>query len=101
PVATPICLAGLYFFLRAREGKPYRFLGWTYLLVLAQMLLLRGRIYYLAPIYPMLFAAGAVWIEQRIARHSGKWMKPVILAPLVVGGIIAAPLALPLLRGVA
>ena len=97
PVGAPICLAGLFFFLRAKEGKPYRFLGWTYLLVLGQMLVLRGRIYYLAPIYPMLFAAGAVWIEQQIARHNWNWMKPAILAPLVVGGIIAAPLALPLL----
>ena len=31
--------------------------------LLAEFLILRGRIYYLAPIYPMLFAAGAVAIE--------------------------------------
>ena len=97
PVATPICLAGLYFLLWAKEGKPYRFLGWTSLLVLAQLLILKGKIYYLAPIYPLLFAAGAAWIEARIRERNWNWMKPAILAPLVVGGIIAAPLALPLL----
>jgi hypothetical protein len=97
PLAAPICLAGLYFFLRAKHGKPYRFLGWAYLIVLLEMLILKGRIYYLAPIYPMLLAAGAVWIEQWICARNWDWLKPVILAPLAVGGIVAAPLALPLL----
>ncbi len=97
PLGAPICLAGLYFFQRAKDGKPYRFLGWTYLLVLAQLLVLKGKIYYLAPIYPMLFAAGAVGIERWIRERNWNWMKPAILAPLVVGGIVAAPLALPLL----
>ncbi len=97
PLAAPICLAGLYFFLRAKDGKPYRFLGWTYLLVLAQLLVLKGKIYYLAPIYPMLFAAGAVCIERSIREHNWNWMKPAILVPLAVGGIVAAPLALPIL----
>jgi hypothetical protein len=97
PLAAPICLAGLYFFLRADEGKPYRFLGWTYLLILAQLILLKGKIYYLAPIYPMLFAAGAVWIEQWTRLRNWNWMKPAILVPLAVGGLVAAPLALPVL----
>ncbi len=97
PLATPMWVAGLYFFLRAKEGEPYRFLGWTYLVVLLEMLILKGRIYYLAPIYPMLLAAGAVWIEQQIRARGWNWLKPAILAPLVVGGVLAAPLVLPLL----
>ncbi len=97
PLTAPVWLGGLYFFLRRREGKAYRFLGWAYLVVLAEMLVLKGKIYYLAPAYPMLLAAGAVWIEQQIRVHNWDWMKPAILAPLVVGGIIAAPLAMPLL----
>ncbi len=63
PLGAPICIAGLWFFLRSREGNAYRFLGWTYCFLLAEFLIFRGRIYYLAPIYPMLFAAGAVAIE--------------------------------------
>jgi len=97
PLTAPIWIGGLYFFLRVKEGKPYRFLGWAYLVVLAEMILLKGKIYYLAPAYPMLLAAGAVWIEQKIVAHNWNWMKPAIFAPLVVGGIVAAPLALPLL----
>ncbi len=97
PLATPIWLAGLYFFLCAREGRSYRALGWVYLVVLTELLLLKGKIYYLAPAYPMLLAAGAVCIEKLVREHDWSWLKPAILAPLVVGGIIAAPLALPLL----
>jgi dolichyl-phosphate-mannose-protein mannosyltransferase len=97
PLAFPVVLAGLWFFFRSREGQSYRFLGWTYLLVLAQMLLLRGRIYYVAPIYPMLFAAGAVWMESRIEERDWQWARQAILVPLVVGGMVAAPLALPIL----
>ncbi len=97
PLASPICLAGLFFFLRAERARPYRFLGWTYVVVLIEFLLLRGKIYYLAPIYPMLLAAGAVGIEQWVRERQWNWLKPAILAPLVVGGVVAAPLALPIL----
>jgi hypothetical protein len=121
PLATPICLAGLWYFLGSRQGREFRFLGWTYLFLTLQLLIFRGRIYYLAPAYPMLFAAGAVaiesWIEARVwaqlvypgSRRGGRrnqmdprsanwsWMKTAILTPLVVGGIVAAPLAIPIL----
>lgn len=97
PLAFPVVLAGLWFFFRNKDGRPYRFLGWTYVLVLAQMLILKGRIYYVAPIYPMLFAAGAVWIEGRIEERNWDWARQAILIPLAVGGIVAAPLALPIL----
>ncbi len=97
PLAAPICLAGLWYFLRSRQGAPYRFLGWTYVFILAQFLILRGRIYYLAPAYPMLFAAGAVAIEAWIGEAGRQWIKKAILVPLVMGGMVAAPLALPIL----
>ncbi len=96
PLGAPICVAGLWFFLGSRQGREYRFLGWTYCFLLAEFLILRGRIYYLAPIYPMLFAAGAVAMESWIANFGRNWVKAAVLAPLVVGGIIAAPLALPI-----
>ncbi len=97
PLGAPICLAGLWYFLRSREGEASRFLGWTYLFLLAEFLILRGRIYYLAPVYPMLFAAGAVAIESWIAMSGKNWVKTAVLATLVMGGMVAAPLALPIL----
>jgi 4-amino-4-deoxy-L-arabinose transferase-like glycosyltransferase len=103
PLATPICLAGLWYFLWSREGREYRFLGWTYVFLLLQLLIFRGRIYYLAPAYPMLFAAGAVaiesWMNACLERRGSNWswIRTAILAPLVFGGIVAAPLAIPIL----
>jgi hypothetical protein len=97
PLGAPICVAGLWFFLGSRAGREVRFLGWTYAFLLFEFLIFRGRIYYLAPIYPMLFAAGAIAIESWIERYGRTWMQAAIIAPLVIGGMVAAPLALPIL----
>ena len=97
PLAFPVVLAGLWFFFKSTEGHACRFLGWTYVLLLLQMIVLKGRIYYVAPIYPMLFAAGAVWIESRIEERGWEWARQAILIPLTVGGMVAAPLAVPIL----
>jgi hypothetical protein len=97
PLAAPICVLGLWFLFATEDGRPYRFLGWTYVFLLLQMILLAGRIYYLAPVYPMLFAGGAAWIEGQILDKCWTWMKQSILVPLAIGGMIAAPLAMPLL----
>ena len=97
PLAAPVWLAGLYFLLRDRVGKKYAALAWAYFTVLAEMLILHGKIYYLAPAYIMLLAAGAVCIEQRLLPRAGAWLRPVLVAPLALGAAIAAPLAMPIL----
>ena len=97
PLAAPFWLAGLYFFLFDREGRKYAVLGYAYLVVLLEMILLHGKIYYLAPAYIMLLAGGAVWWEQKIFSRAAAWLRPLVLAPIVLSGIIAAPLAMPIL----
>ena len=97
PLAAPICIAGLYFLLRDALGKKYAVLAWAYFTVLAEMLILHGKIYYLAPAYPMLLAAGSVWIDLRLAPRAGEWLRITIPVPLLIGGMIAAPLAMPIL----
>jgi len=97
PLAAPLWLAGLWFLLGDTAGQKYAALGWAYLVVLAEMIFLHGKIYYLAPAYPMLLAAGAVWVESRALPRTGAWLKPAVVAPLLLGGCIAAPLAMPIL----
>ncbi len=97
PLAAPVWMAGLWFLLRDPLGKKYAVLAWAYFTVLAEMLVLHGKIYYLAPAYIMLLAAGAVWIELRLVRRVGTWLRPVIPVPLLIGAVIAAPLAMPIL----
>jgi len=58
---------------------------------------LKGKNYYLAPIYPMLLAAGAVVIENLIERTRQFWLKPAMIVVLLVGGAWFAPLVVPVL----
>jgi len=64
PTTAPVWIAGIWYFLADKTGKKFRFLGICYLVLLALMIFLKAKDYYLAPVYPMLFAAGAVWWEQ-------------------------------------
>jgi len=97
PLAFPIWLCGLWSVLISRRGKPYRALGWAYLLALGTLLLTAGRFYYLLPAYPMLFAAGAVAIEGWLDRPKWGWTRPAYVALLPVTGILFAPIAMPVL----
>jgi 4-amino-4-deoxy-L-arabinose transferase-like glycosyltransferase len=97
PLAAPFWLAGLWFFLVDKAGRKYAVLGVAYNVVLLEMILLHGKIYYLAPAYIMLLAAGAVWWEQQIFSRAAAWLKPAIVTALIVSGLIAAPLAMPIL----
>jgi hypothetical protein len=97
PLAAPIWITGLWFLLRDPLGKRYAVLAWAYFTVLSEMLILHGKIYYLAPAYVMLLAAGSVWIELRLVPRVGAWLRPTIAVPLLIGGVIAAPLAIPIL----
>ena len=98
PLNALIWIAGLGFLLFHREGKRYRVLGVTYLVFLAIMMALHGKDYYLAPIYPMLFAAGGVFWQRLIEVHSGwRWVKVALPLSIVLLGAVAAPLVLPIL----
>ncbi|NYF91620.1 glycosyltransferase family 39 protein [Tunturiibacter empetritectus] len=93
--ALLVPFALLFFF--SRQGRPYRALGWAYLIFLAEMMILHGKMYYVAPVYPIMFAAGAVWIEAVTDSTLWIWVKPALaLAILAVGGIYA-PTILPIL----
>lgn len=95
PGAVPIWACGLYYYLVTRAGKPYRALGWSYIILLGWFLLFEGRFYYLLPIYPILFAPGAVFLEPKL-RQVSAW-KYTTLVALFASGIVLLPIALPVL----
>src|SRR5262245_9789077 len=68
PLAAPVWIAGLGFLLFARAAARWRALGWAYLVVLVLIVAGGGKAYYLAPIYPLLFAAGGVACERGLGR---------------------------------
>jgi hypothetical protein len=96
PLAAPIWIAGVCAFLFCPWFRPWRFLGWSYLVSFAVFTILHGKNYYLAPIYPMLFAAGAVLFEQGVDRPRLAWLKFLAPALILAGGIWAAPLTMPI-----
>lgn len=99
PVTVPLVCAGLWYLFAHPEGKRYRLLGWMYVIPLLAFLAAKGRDYYLAPAYPMLFAAGAVWAEQWVQSLRPSYavsIRQTIWISLAVGGLYAAALTLPL-----
>lgn len=95
----PLCVAGIYFYLISPVGHGYRALGWMFVVPLVLFVLARGRSYYMAAGYPMLFAAGSVVWEKWIARWSATPAlvgRALTWAALGAGAILGAALTLPL-----
>ncbi|KAA5826094.1 glycosyltransferase family 39 protein [Saccharopolyspora hirsuta] len=72
-VGAVFCCYGLVVLLRSPLLRPYRFLGWTVLGVLAFFIAAGGRPNYVAGLFGVLFAAAAVGFQHR----SGKLLWPV------------------------
>jgi hypothetical protein len=91
-----VWVPGLSFLVFDPEAKRYRFLGIAWLALLFLMMALHGKDYYLAPAYPMLFAAGGVFWEQQTAekRH---WLRVALPAVVALVALPMAPFVLPVL----
>jgi hypothetical protein len=97
PLTVPIWIAGVIALLWWTPLKAYRVLGWSYIVCYIVFFLLHGKNYYLAPIYPMLLAAGAVAIDVALTRPRITWLKPVIIVLLLANGAYLAPTFVPIL----
>jgi uncharacterized membrane protein len=96
PGTLPLWLAGLIWVFGSRDGRRYMALGIAYLVILAEFIILHGKSYYLAPAYPMLFAAGGVAVERAFANRLS-WSKPGLLVLIIAAGALLAPLVVPIL----
>ena len=99
PVTVPLWLSGLWFVFVRPEGKRFRILGWMYVIPLVVLFLLRGRDYYLAAAYPMLFAAGAVrgqaWLRT-LAPRPAATVRQTTWYSLFFAGVSTAAVTLPI-----
>jgi hypothetical protein len=93
PFTAPLWLAGLGSLLLASVMRPFRPLGWMYLVVLVVFMLQHAKPYYLSPAYPALLAAGAVAVE----RLQRRWLRAAVALWLVIGGVVVGALAIPAL----
>jgi 4-amino-4-deoxy-L-arabinose transferase-like glycosyltransferase len=96
PALFPLWFAGLMWLFFGQTGRRYRILGWTYLAVLALFIVLKGKNYYVAPAYPMLFASGAIVFEN-LKTTVWKRVRFVYVVILLLIAVLLAPLNTPVL----
>jgi hypothetical protein len=92
PILFPLWFGGLIWLFLGR----FRILGIVYVVLLATFIALRGKNYYLASIYPMLFAGGAIAFE-KITAMQWKWSRVVYATLVLLSAIILAPTVSPIL----
>ncbi len=95
PLTAPLWLAGLFTLLFAPSAAKFRWYGVTYGLLSVLYVALGAKVYYLAPIYPVLFAAGAPAVAAWSLR--ARRLSLAYTALLLVAGLTIAPEAFPLL----
>ncbi len=100
PWTAFVWLPGLVRLLRRSDD---RWIGFTYLLFLGSMIALGAKDYYVAPIYPVLFAAGGVAWTQRFAQRIRVQADRVIAFPIATAtalllSLLVLPLNNPVLR---
>lgn len=98
PVGLLLWGAGVGWFLFGKGAKQFRAFGLMFLVYLPMMMVMHAKDYYLAPVFPILFAGGGVawslWLTRRWQRRV---LVPAYAAALVIMAAIALPLSLPVL----
>jgi 4-amino-4-deoxy-L-arabinose transferase-like glycosyltransferase len=95
PFTLPLWLAGLYYFFFMPAGKPYRVFGFAFVVLYVLFTISSAKLYFLAPAYPMLFAAGAVALEKVISKR--RWLGPMYISLMVLLCLVLAPIVVPVL----
>jgi 4-amino-4-deoxy-L-arabinose transferase-like glycosyltransferase len=98
PLLAPLWVVGLVALLRDGWARPWRPLAVAYLLLVGFYTLVGGKPYYAFGFYPLLFAAGAVWLAHRWERR-GRGGLPLrrLLPAVAVAAALPLPLLLPVL----
>jgi hypothetical protein len=97
--AAPLWIAGLVACFFSGAWRSFRLVAWMYLTPLLLFVILKGRDYYMAGAYPMLFAAGSVWGERWLSslRHErAAAVRAVAWTALALDIVVVAILVLPI-----
>ena len=97
PLGAPLWVAGAVWFLVGRQRAQNAVFGWTFLVVLGLFIALKGKNYYVSPVYPILFAGGAVALEQFTEGGKRRWLRIACPVLLAASGLVLLPLSVPIL----
>lgn len=99
PASLLLWGGGLLWLLFASPGRLFRSFGLMFLVYLPAMIAMHAKDYYLAPVFPILFAAGGVALSQVLRlRWQRRILIPLYAVVLLLLAALALPLALPVLR---
>jgi hypothetical protein len=97
PLTVIFWVGGLVYLLLGKDTAAFRALGAAFVVFIVVFMLNRAQVYYIAPIMPLVLAAGAVATERFIKRINWRWLKPVVAVYVSLSAIVLMPLAIPIL----
>jgi hypothetical protein len=97
PLLAPVWIAGLWGLFRDAGLRDYRFFGWTWVALSAVFIASGGKPYYLAGLFPILLAAGAIVIDPWLDRGRVRLRRAAVGAAVAISAVAGAIIALPVL----
>ena len=98
PWTVALWLSGVVWLMVSKRTRAFRFLGVLYIVFLAMMMALHAKDYYLAPIYPIYFAAGAMrWLPVSKSSMTRNVLVGAYALLLLVGFVLTVPFSIPVL----
>jgi hypothetical protein len=98
-LSFPVWMLGLYYFLFNAEGKKFRLFGLAYIFIFILCLVQQSKYYMILPIFPVLFAGGAVFIEKIAHRfRSIYFISAGYLFFIVIVGLLVLPACRPIFQ---
>jgi hypothetical protein len=91
-----IWASGVYWVAFTVKGKPFRFIGWAFAIVITLLVAGSGKSYYGMPAYPVFFGFGAVLLENWTGQRL-RYMRYAMLGFVVFFGCLLDMIALPML----
>ncbi|MHB8235222.1 MAG: glycosyltransferase family 39 protein [Solirubrobacteraceae bacterium] len=97
PVLAPVWIAGLVALAREVRLRRFRLFAVAWLVLAATFLATGGKPYYLAGLFPVLLAAGAIQTDAWLARGAGRARATALAAALGLSAVVSVVIALPVL----
>lgn len=95
-VVVLLVIPGLVWLLTARSSYHFRWIGIMYLGMIVVMMRAHAKNYYVAPVYPILFSAGAIALQQWFSgSRKTAWLSPALCCVIAIWGAVTLPLILP------
>ncbi|HEY0895862.1 MAG TPA: glycosyltransferase family 39 protein, partial [Sphingobacteriaceae bacterium] len=91
-----VAILGLVYILASKRSSRFRFIGIAFILIVALMLQLQGKVYYAFGAFPMLFAAGGMAFQYGARLLSETFVKASMIV-LVAPCLLFIPVVIPIL----